>query len=366
MIGKAALGFLIVILAGGLNSSFALPLKKTSRWAWENTWLVYSIVGLIVVNWAIAWWTVPALGTVYTQAGWWATSMVVIFGIIWGSSNVMLGLGFDLVGVSLSFPITIGLSAAIGSLVPMLRRPAVFLTAGGMYTTLGVAVMLVGVWLCALAGVRRDLQIARNSAEHQSTAAADTHRRLIRGLILVVLSGLLDPFQNLALDLGEPVRKAAIATGTAEVDQFNAIWGLNLTGGCLVNVGYCIYLLRRNSTWSRFRQPGTGSHWGLAALMGFIWMISVYLYGQGAGLMGDVLGISIGWATFYGLIIMSSNVWGWLTAEWRGGEGRPMRTMLAALGVLLIAVAILGYANYRSNETPTAATSQSSQTNAPA
>ena len=74
VVGKAALGFLLFIVAGGLNSSFALPLKKTSKWAWENTWLVYSVVGMIVLNWAIAYWTVPHLGTVYAQAGWRAAS----------------------------------------------------------------------------------------------------------------------------------------------------------------------------------------------------------------------------------------------------------------------------------------------------
>ena len=63
---NAALGFLLVILAGVLNGSFALPMKRTSKWAWENTWLVYSIVGMVVVNWAIALHTVPELATVYT------------------------------------------------------------------------------------------------------------------------------------------------------------------------------------------------------------------------------------------------------------------------------------------------------------
>ena len=340
----AALGFLLVIVAGGLNSSFALPLKRTSKWAWENTWLVYSVMGMVVLNWAFAAASVPQLGTVYARAGMAAVSMVLLFGLIWGIASVFLGLGFDLVGVSLSFPITIGLSAALGALIPMASRPKVFLEPGGMATTLGVAVMLVGVGLCALAGVRRDGQIARNAAVNQSALATTAHRRLVRGLILVILSGLLDPFQNFALAFGDAITNAARSLGTSEIDQYNAIWGLNLSAGFLINAGYCIVLLQRNKTWSRYWQKGTFSHWLLAALMGLIWMVSITLYGRGAGLMGR-LGVSIGWATFYGCIIMSSNVWGMLTGEWRGGEGRPLRTMFVGLGLLLVAVAILGYAN---------------------
>ena len=37
-----------------LNGTFALPLKGTKRWAWENTWLVYSAVGMVAAGWAVA------------------------------------------------------------------------------------------------------------------------------------------------------------------------------------------------------------------------------------------------------------------------------------------------------------------------
>ena len=111
-----------------------------------------------------------------------------------------------------------------------------------------------------------------------------------------------------------------------------------------MNAAYCTWLLRRNGTWSRYWQKGALSHWWLAALMGVIWMFSITLYGRGAALMGP-LGGSIGWAVFYGCIILSSNLWGMVSGEWRGGEGRPLRTMFVGLGVLLVAVAILGCAN---------------------
>lgn len=341
---NAVLGFLLVIAAGALNGSFALPMKRTSRWAWENTWLVYSIVGMVVVNWAVACATVPQLGSVYARAGLAAVAMVFAFGLLWGIANVMFGLGIDLIGISLSVPITIGLSAALGSLIPMARRPEVFATPGGIATTLGIVVMLAGVAVYALAGIRRDAQVAAHDDASRAPAGRAARRRLLQGLALVTISGLLDPWQNFALVFGDRIKQEVAVAGGAAGAGADAIWTLNLSAGCLVTVAYCGFLLFRNGTWSRFWREGTSSHWGFAALMGLIWMLSITLYGRGAERMGP-LGESIGWAVFYGCIVISSTAWGVVAGEWRGGEGRPLRTLLAALAVLLAAVVILAYAN---------------------
>ena len=66
---KPFLGLLLAIVAGALNGSYALPMKRTTRWAFENTWLVYSVVAMLVLNWGIALVTVPQLTEVYARAG---------------------------------------------------------------------------------------------------------------------------------------------------------------------------------------------------------------------------------------------------------------------------------------------------------
>jgi L-rhamnose-H+ transport protein len=335
------LGFILAVLAGGLNGSFALPMKRTTRWAWENTWLVYSIVGMVLVNWVIASRTVPGLATVYARSGPGVLAMVLIFGSIWGIANLLFGLGIDLVGISLTFPICIGLSTALGSLIPMARRPEVFGTPAGMATTAGVAVILAGVLVCALAGIQKDAQESRAAADPGARAASG---RFVRGLIVVVLAGFFDPMLNFAFVFGDRIKEEAVSLGASSGAEADAIWTLALLGSFLVNATYCGLLLWRNRTWPRYWQKTTLSHWWLAALMGLIWMLSITLYGRGAAMMGP-LGGSIGWAVFYGCIILSSSVWGILSGEWRGGRGRPLRTMAAGLGVLLAAVIILGYAN---------------------
>ncbi len=344
-----AFGFLLVILAGVLNGSFALPMKRTTKWEWENTWLVYSIVGMMVVNWGVAFETVPQLGEVYARAGLAAIGMVFVFGCIWGIANMLFGIGIHLIGIGLSFPICIGLSAALGALIPMAMHPAVFRTPGGIAITLGVVLVLLSVVICALAGIRKDAQIAGDAAKTGPRNASASRRRLVQGLIVVTCAGLFDPMLNYAFVFGEEIKRQALALNAVLGAEADAIWALALTGSFCVNAVYCGYLLHRNATWSRYLRKGTLSHWWLAALMGVIWMSSITIYGRGATMMGP-LGGSIGWAVFYGCIILSSSMWGIVSGEWRGGEGRPLRTMFAGLGVLLVAVAILGCANALSTE----------------
>jgi L-rhamnose-H+ transport protein len=257
---------------------------------------------------------------------------------------VFFGLGIHWVGMSLTFPIAIGLSTALGSLIPMAETPAVFLTPAGAATTVGVAVMVAGVALCGWAGVERDARLGRGTEGDGQTQVVQGRRRLMAGLIVVALSGLTDPFLNFAFNFGQRIKDAALGHGASAGAESDAIWALALTGSLVVNGVYCCVLLTRNGSWRRFREQGTGHYWPLAALMGLLWMSSITLYGRGASAMGP-LGGSVGWAVFYGCIIVFSTLWGIVCGEWRAGHGRPMRTLAGGLAVLLLAIVILGYGN---------------------
>jgi L-rhamnose-H+ transport protein len=334
------LGLLVVVAAGALNGTYALPLKGTTRWAWENTWLVYSAVGMVVVGWAVAWSTVPNLAAVYAGAGTAVIGMVFLFGMLWGVANFLFGLGIDMLGISLAFPLAIGLSLALGSLLTLAAKdPRVFLTGGGVATVAGVGVIVLGVIICAIAGVQRD---------RPATQAADStraRRRLVLGLCVAIASGLFDPMLNFAFQFGGRIEAAAAAQGAAPLACSDAIWVWPLLGSFVVNTAYCSFLLTRNGTWRRYREPGTASHWLLAGLMGVIWMSSITLYGRGASMMGPY-GKSVGWAVFYCAIILFSGLWGIVCGEWRAAARRPLFTMLAGLAVLLAAFGVLGYGNY--------------------
>ena len=47
-------GFALSLLAGVLAGTCMLPLKFARRWSWENVWLVFSIVSLVILPWGLA------------------------------------------------------------------------------------------------------------------------------------------------------------------------------------------------------------------------------------------------------------------------------------------------------------------------
>jgi len=65
--GHASTGFLLLVVAGVLTPLFALPMKFTRRWAWENTWPVWSVLALLLLPLIAAVITVPQLSHVYAQ-----------------------------------------------------------------------------------------------------------------------------------------------------------------------------------------------------------------------------------------------------------------------------------------------------------
>jgi len=68
------------------------------------------------------------------------------------------------------------------------------------------------------------------------------------------------------------------------------------------------------------------------------------LYGVGARRMG-ALGVSLGWAILMSTMVLVANLLGLLSGEWQGAPPGSRRRLFQGLGLLLIAIAALGYAN---------------------
>ena len=270
--------------------------------------------------------------------------LVFVFGLCWGLGAVFFGQSIAMIGISISFALCIGLATALGSLIPMLKDPSVFQTAAGLWSTAGIAVMVLGVAVCAVAGHRKDKQISAASAAEPGAEDSNNSKtgKMALGLILAVLGGTFSSMLNFAFNFSDSIKEAALNTGASVSSAADPVWALTLLGGLTTNVIYCSVLLFRNKTWSDYRKDKTLSHWFLAALMGAIWMPSIALYGRAAVMMGD-LGGSAGWGLYMGMVIVISNFWGFVTGEWRGVQGKPIQLMVFGIVLLLIAISLIGY-----------------------
>ena len=330
--------FLLVILGGVLQGSFILPMKLTPEWKWENTWLVYSIAGLVIAPWVFAVLTVPQPLEALAQSDTRSLLAATVFGAGWGIGSVLFGLGVARVGASLAFAIILGMTSAIGALAPMLiLHPEDLSSPQGRMVLLGMVIVLAGITLTAQAGRFKEAALKSDAG---STALGQA---FLPGLIICLLSGLTSPMLNFALTFGAGIAKHAEELGATAASANNAIWAPAVTAGAIVNILYCLWLLARNRTAGLFAKGGW-HYWPLAIAMGAMWMGGIVSYGMGTARMGR-LGASLGWPLFMSTIIVTANFWGWVTKEWQGAGSKAVKWMIASLVVLFVAISIFGYSS---------------------
>ncbi len=339
MHSQVNLGVLLAALGGLFQGSFALPMKRMERrWQWENTWLVYSVAGLVVLPCALAWYTIPALSDVYSTAPASSIALVALFGFGWGLGSTLFGLGVSRVGMALAFAIILGITSSFGTLLPLLvLSPTDLYTRRGLMLLGSLVLVIAGIILLANAGARRDRERAGR------TGLSDPNL-FKTGLIICLASGVLSPSLNFSFVFGKPLQDAAVTFGALPDFASSAIWAPALAAGFLPNALYPVYLLCKKKTWSRYGGSGVSILYFLgASLMGLLWYGGISLYGVGAGMMGP-LGAVLGWPVFMSMNIIVANVLGMLTGEWAGTSGTARCLCWSGILVLIVAIIVVALA----------------------
>lgn len=331
-------GIVLILVAGLMAGDCMLPLKFNRKWQWENTWLIFSLVSLVVLPWALALCLVHHLFQTYTQLTPSQYAIPVLFGAGWGIAQVLFGISIQRLGLALAYAIVIGLGTLLGTLVPLFvqHRAQVGRTLL-IHVFAGIVIMLVGIALSAWAGHIRE---SRQEGTTTTTSPSGGYKSAV---FVAVLCGILAPMINYSFAFGQDIALSAVRLGNSEIRAAYAVWPVGLAGGLLPNVGYSLYLLRRNRTAARFHSVSPDAFWAIS--MAVLWMGSMALYGMSATYLGR-FGTSIGWGLFQIFMIMTATLSGVFTGEWRFAP-RFARTLLAfSIACLGGATALLAYANH--------------------
>jgi L-rhamnose-H+ transport protein len=336
---NTGLGLGLVLLGGFLQGSFALPMKRMPRWRWENTWLVYSVAGMILLPWAVALAMVPHFGEVIHQAHGATIAKVALFGFGWGVGSTLFGLGISRVGMALSFAIVLGITASLGSVLPLLvLEPGQLFTHQGYSLLAGLVIVILGIVLCSVAGHRRERELSTRDVQLGGAG-------FWLGLVICILSGIFSAMLNFSFVFGRELQQMTLAQGAKPAMAANLIWALALSAGFLANAGYCTYLLQKNRTWGLLTQKGIPvRYWLGAVLMGIVWFFGIAAYGMGAADLG-ALGAVLGWPLFMAMSIIAANAWGAATGEWRGASRRTYGYSWGGIAVLLVAIYVISRAS---------------------
>ena len=331
------IGIALTLLAGFMTGNCMLPMKFNRSWQWENTWLVFSIVSLVVLPWALALSLVQHLFETYAALSLAQLAVPFLFGLGWGIAQVLFGISVQRLGLGLAYAIIVGLGAMLGTLVPLLVQHRSQVDGTVLIEIFsGIAVMIGGISLSTWGGQIRERDLRVDSPVRQQSG-------YLVAVLLAVLCGVMAPMLNFSFAFGQDIARQAVQLGNPELRAAYAVWPIGLAGGVLPNVGYSLYLLRRNRTWALFRFPSTDSL--LPVLMGALWMGSFALYGMSAIYLG-ALGTSIGWGLMQIFMIITATLSGVLTGEWKNAPRAATGLLVTGLLCLTGATALLAMGNH--------------------
>ncbi|GJM64273.1 L-rhamnose/proton symporter RhaT [Persicobacter diffluens] len=332
------LAIVLIIFASFFQGSFGLGMKHMAPLKWEAWWLVHSFVAMILMVMAWSYIAVPETFTIISLTDQSVLFYAMLYGFLWGIGGILFGVSVEYTGISITYGIVMGLAASVGSIIPLFQIEGATSEPSFYIVLAGVGLLLVGVLITAIAGVKRDQLL-------QGEADTNVQQKSIKtGVLIAVTSGVLSAFLNVGFSNATPVAEMAINEfGADPKDASLVAWAVVLIGAFIMNGGYALYKLTRNKSWSSFKVANSKKAYGWAILAGLFWFAALGVYGRGAALMGP-LGPVIGWPMLLGLALIISNIWGYRSGEWKGAKG-PFKILLMGLAVLIVATCILGYAN---------------------
>ena len=327
-------GLLIVSLAGLLQGSFILPMTYAKKWEWAHKWFAFSLLGMLILNWMIAFITIENLTGIISQISPSLLLVVLLFGLGWGIGAILFGKGMDILGMALGFPIIMGINAAAGTIIPaLIFSPVIFLQTKGFLIITGALLTIAGIIVCAKA-----------SSLKTPSESATNSKQLGKGLIIAVIAGFTSCLPNLGAAFSGEITKIALDSGINSVLAGNVVWSLFFSTGAIVNAGYCLYLINRSKSFKSLFNEFKATNWLLILTMSMMWIGSFYFYGIGCSMLGNY-GLIIGWPLLVTLSIVVGNLWGIYRGEWKDATKASKRLLNTGLLILVVSIVLTSMSN---------------------
>jgi L-rhamnose-H+ transport protein len=340
------LGILFHAIGGFAAGSFYAPLKRVRGWHWESFWLVMGLAAWLAAPWIAGFLTIPDLIGTLRDSPRDALLWAVVFGMLWGFGNLTFGLAVRYLGMALGYGIALGLCMVFGTLEPPYRDGklgALLETPSGRLVIAGVVVCLLGIAICAWAGIRRE----REAGETVIDSSAQRSSALW-GYLIAICAGVLSACFAIGLNRGAPIAEVALAKGAADVYKNNAVTVVVVFGGLITNVASCLVMNFRNHSYSDYLSGDVAAqsrNYFLSLTGGVIWYLQFFFYGMGQTKLGKQYEFA-SWAIHMAFIIMFSNLWGVVFREWRGTSRETKAIVWAGILTLLASTAVFGYASW--------------------
>lgn len=337
------IGGIFLHAIGAVSASACyLPSTRTEKWSWGSFWLVQGLFAWILMPLCIGYLTVPGFFEILREAPAEAFWMAFLLGAVYGFGSMSFGWAIQYIGYSLTYTLAIGISALVGTLMPLLIFGGLreyFASPGGGFVLTGMIISILGVAGCGWAGFRRERENGLN-AVHVSGS------NMFLGLLLTIIAGLLSGVFNISLEFGQPISDMAAARGAGNFEG-NAKLIVSTAGCWLVNVIWFLVIGFKRNTLREFRVSkelgikilGRNIFW--SALAGSLWFAQFFFYGMGHVRMGRFQFAS--WVLHMSMLIFFSYLIGVMMKEWKKVSKTTYMILIIALLVLILSFVIISF-----------------------
>ncbi|MDR0811779.1 MAG: hypothetical protein LBN23_05880 [Paludibacter sp.] len=342
MLSNPVLGTALHAVGGMSASACYLPSQKTKQWSWGTFWLVQSVFAWLVMPLVAGYFTVPHFFEILRNAPSDIVRNAFLLGALYGFGGMSFGFAIQRIGYSLTYSVSIGLSAVLGTMTPLLlhgQTMEYFSRAGSGIVLAGMIIAIVGIVFVGWAGFRKESDLGETNKNF----------KMASGLTLAIIGGLLSAVFNISLEAGQPISDTAALLGAGEFEG-NAKLIVSTSGCFAVNFIWFIVAGIRNKTLREFTsasgisaaQRWKNSLW--SALAGTLWCGQFFFYGLGHVRMGNFQFIS--WVLHMSMLIFFSYGVGLLMKEWKNVSRKTYTLLYISLFLLLLSAVIISYGSW--------------------
>lgn len=341
---ETLLGIVLHTIGGFSSASFYVPTYKIKKWAWESYWLLLGFVAWIVMPPIGAWIVASDPMEIYRSTSSSALFYTYLFGALWGFGGLFAGLGIRYMGLALGQSISLGVCSVVGTLVPAAMSGSLgslVSTKSGLIVTTGLVVSVIGIVFCGIAGHQKEKGLAGVKEGGNAEFA------MFKGLIIAVVGGIMSACMAIAIMFGEPIAKAAVSSGTAEIFMNIPIFVIALAGGFTTNFVYVAIRSRGKDYLSNLFNTKIDTfsrNYLLSILAGIMWYLQYFFYGMGSTKMTGYEFAS--WCIHLTTIVLFSNMWGLWLKEWKGVNRSTMVNLTIGIVLLVVSIFMIGWGNY--------------------
>jgi L-rhamnose-H+ transport protein len=337
------IGILLIAIGSLGAASFYVPFKKVKVWAWESYWISQGLAAWIICPWVFALLTVPSgsLMDIIHDAPSSAKWLSIMFGALWGVGGLTFGLSIRYMGIALGQSLVLGLTAALGTLIPsIVAGENLFASRAGILTMIGVAVALAGITIVGYAGVLKNKSLTE---EERKAAVKDF--ALKKGIPIAIISGIMSACFAYGFQSGKPIDEVAAQYGTHELFVSNPTLIFILLGGFVTNAIYCVWLNIKKGSYKDYFNVSGGvflNNIAFTFLAGLLWFLQFHFYGMGKSQVPPAME-AFSWSILMALSISFSNIWGLFLKEWKGVSSKTIVVLIIGIIILILSTFVINF-----------------------